>query len=125
MPRESVDPQAYDYLSLRRFVERVPNNSYAILEILEEDPNIELYALLYEYIYNERGKVGLEDMEGYIRCHIWSRENQQQKAFNIVCEYGAEEEEIVQEQTYKSLLEWCVDFEEIAATVESQLDDAR
>ena len=125
MPRESVDPQSYDYLLMKKIAERVPNNSYAILGILEEDSNIDLYALLYEYVYNDRGKIGLEDMQGYIRCHVWSNEHQQQKALNIVCELGAKDEEIVQEATYLSLLYWCVDFQEIASTVEDQLNDAR
>lgn len=124
MPRETVDPKSYDYLSMRKFVERVPDYSYAILDRLESDPNIELYGLLSEYV-SKGGKIGLEDMRGYLRCHVWSKECQQQRLFNIVCEVGTQDEEAVQEETYVSLQGYCVDFDEIEEDTQYQLRNAR
>jgi hypothetical protein len=123
-PRETVNREALRKLFVKKYFERMTENSDSIIEVLKNGNNQELLNLIGNYVHSNNGKVSLEDLSTYLEATVYDTDSQIVSAIGISKDPEDFTALTVDTQTYENLQKFTVDPEIVRAEVKNQLSDA-
>lgn len=123
-PRESVDREALRQLFLKKYFERITENSDSIVEVLRNGNNQDLFNLIGSYVSTQNGKVSLENLNTYLEATVYDTDRQIVSSIGISKDPEDFTAITVDGQTYENLERFTVDPEIVREEIKSQLSDA-
>ncbi len=123
-PRETVNREALRKLFVKKYFERMTENSDSIIEVLKNGNNQELLNLIGNYVHSNNGKVSLEDLSTYLEATVYDTDSQIVSSIGISKDPEDFTALTVDTQTYENLQKFTVDPEIVRAEVKNQLSDA-